>query len=81
MSADLSRLPKSHQRKARNILAALERGEPWATYRGKRLRHDRTVVTIPLGRRWRMILRDTGDGLEFVEACSHERYSRGAKPG
>lgn len=81
MIEDLSRLPKDRQRKARAILDGLARGEPLATYRGKRMRHDRTVVSVPLGRRWRIILRDTGDGLEFVAACSHERYSRGAKPG
>lgn len=77
---DLSRLPRKEQAKAAAILEALGRGEPVATYKGKRLRHDRSMVSVPVGRRWRLLLRDTADGLTFVRACSHEEYSKGAKP-
>src|SRR5690606_5996621 len=47
--------------RARMILSEIGKGAPWHQFNGKRLQHDRNVVSIPLGRRYRILFR-TDDG-------------------
>jgi len=70
-----SRVPKQVLEKARRIIYRLDAGQPYWKLRGKRMNHDRDVISIPVGRRWR-ILASWKDG-EAVpqEILSHERYN------
>ena len=77
----LTHLPnKGLVRRARTILAEIGRGAPWHQFNGKRLQHDRTIISVPLGRRYRIIFRaDSGTPVP-VEVMSHESYNA-TKPG
>ena len=77
----LRHLPsKGLVQRARMILDEIQRGAPWHQFNGKRLQHDRTIVSVPLGRRYRILFR-TDDGTPRpVEVLSHEAYN-GTKPG
>jgi hypothetical protein len=66
--------------RARLILAEIDKGAPWHQFNGKRLQHDRTIVSIPLGRRYRILFRTDEGAPRPVEVLSHEAYN-GTKPG
>jgi hypothetical protein len=66
--------------RARQILSEIDKGAPWHQFNGKRLQHDRNVVSIPLGRRYRILFRTDGGAPKPVEVLSHEAYN-GTKPG
>ena len=77
----LQHLPnKGLVRRARTILTEIGKGAPWHQFNGKRLQHDRNVVSIPLGRRYRIIFRTDDGAPQPVEVLSHENYN-GTKPG
>lgn len=77
----LAHLPnKGLVRRARVILAEMDAGAPWHQFNGKRLQHDRNVVSIPLGRRYRILFRTDDGAPKPVEVLSHEAYN-GTKPG
>ncbi len=77
---DLSTLPKNVVIKARRIIAGLESQRDYREYRGKRLRHDRFVISIPVTRHYRLLCRDRGSILVPEEVISHEDYNV-RKPG
>jgi hypothetical protein len=66
--------------RARTILAEIDKGAPWHQFNGKRLQHDRNVVSVPLGRRYRILFRTDDGAPKPVEVLSHEAYN-GTKPG
>lgn len=66
--------------RARQILQEIERGAPWHQFNGKRLQHDRTIVSVPLGRRYRILFRTDDGAPRPVEVLSHESYNA-TKPG
>lgn len=66
--------------RARQILQEIERGAPWHQFNGKRLQHDRTIVSVPLGRRYRILFRTDDGAPRPVEVLSHEAYNA-TKPG
>jgi hypothetical protein len=66
--------------RARLILGEIQRGAPWHQFNGKRLQHDRTIVSAPLGRRYRILFRTDEGAPRPVEVLSHEAYN-GTKPG
>ncbi|MBL7163814.1 MAG: hypothetical protein ISS57_14535 [Anaerolineales bacterium] len=69
------RVPKQVLKKARQVICRLDDGNPYWKLRGKRLNHDRDVISIPVGRRWR-ILALWQDGEAVPQAIlSHERYN------
>src|SRR5690606_17656439 len=77
----LAHLPnKGLVKRARTILAEMDKGAPWHQFNGKRLQHDRNVVSIPLGRRYRILFRTDDGAPKPVEVLSHEAYN-GTKPG
>ncbi len=73
------KIPNRIQARAKEIIAQISKGAPVARFHGKRLRNDRTVISIPIGRNWRLLLRSTREGLLFDQILSHEDYNR-AKP-
>lgn len=77
----LRHLPsKGLVQRARLILEEIQKGAPWHQFNGKRLQHDRTIVSVPLGRRYRILFRTDEGAPRPVEVLSHESYN-GTKPG
>jgi hypothetical protein len=77
----LRHLPsKGLVQRARLILGEIQKGAPWHQFNGKRLQHDRTIVSVPLGRRYRILFRTDEGAPRPVEVLSHESYN-GTKPG
>lgn len=73
---DLSGLPNTKLvKKARHILQAIAQGEPYINFKGKRLNHDRTIITVPLNRDYRLIFYDLENGLSPQKILSHEDYN------
>lgn len=77
---DLSDLPKNVVLKARNIIQGLQGQKDYRDFRGKRLRHDRLVISIPVTRNYRLICRDNGSVVNPEAVVSHEDYNV-CKPG
>lgn len=74
MSID-PKLPKHVQERAAHVAAKLRDGVSWLAFGGKRLHHDRTLISIPLGARYRLVARSCPDGIEPLEVMSHETYN------
>lgn len=77
---DLRPLPRHVVKKARSILKALDKQKDYRQFGGKRLRHNRTIISIPITRNYRMICRDYGNFVVPQEVLSHEDYNV-RKPG
>ncbi len=77
---DLTNLPTHVVLKARSIISALQEQKSYREFGGKRLRHNRLVVSIPVTRNYRMLCRDCGNFLVPKEVLSHEDYNI-CKPG
>ena len=77
---DLRELPNHVVVKARMVIAALKDNKHYTDFGGKRLRHDRLIISIPITRNYRMLCRDCGDVLIPQQVLSHEDYNV-RKPG
>ncbi len=77
---DLTNLPTHVIVKARVIIAALQDHKDYREFGGKRLRHNRWIISIPVTRNYRMICHDCGNFLVPQAVLSHEDYNVG-KPG
>jgi hypothetical protein len=77
---DLRSLPKNVVLKAREILQGLESRQDYREFHGKRLRHDRSIVSIPVTRNYRLLCRDSGSFLIPQAVMTHEEYNV-CKPG
>lgn len=77
---DLRILPKNVVLKARQIIDALQNSHNYRDFHGKRLRHDRMVISIPVTRNYRLLCRDQGSLIVPEAVVSHEDYNV-CKPG
>lgn len=78
---DVTHLPNIKvANKARKILHAINSGEPYTTFKGKRLRYDRSVISVPVNRDFRILYKDTCEGIVPLKVLDHETYN-GTKPG
>jgi hypothetical protein len=77
---DLSELPKKVVLKARMIIKGLQNHKDYRDFHGKRLRHDRFIISIPVTRNYRLICRDCGNFVNPEVVISHEDYNV-CKPG
>ncbi len=77
---DLKELPAHVVVKARMIIAGLESHKHYREFGGKRLRHNRRIISIPVTRNYRMICHDHGNFLIPQAVLSHEDYNID-KPG
>jgi hypothetical protein len=77
---DLRGLPDHVVVKARTILAALHQQKSYREFGGKRLRHNRLIISIPVTRNYRMLCEDHGSYLTPQRVLSHEDYNV-CKPG
>jgi len=67
---------RSDLRRAERYIKHLESGRSWQDIGGRRMKHDREIISIPVGRRFRITL-DTRTGEGLVQ--THEAYN-GTKP-
>ncbi len=77
---NLRNLPKNVVIKSRRIIEKLQIRSDYRQFHGKRLRHDRFVISIPVTRNYRLICRDCGNLLVPEAVVSHEDYNV-VKPG
>ncbi len=77
---DLKALPAHVVVKARVIIAGLEGQQNYRDFGGKRLRHNRWIISIPVTRNYRMICHDSGSLVVPYAVLSHEDYNVD-KPG
>lgn len=70
--------PNQLRQKAHNILRRiLDEGEPYTVFGGKRMQFSRSIISIPVGYRFRLVLTETDSGdKQPLEAMSHETYNR-----
>ena len=72
---NLRPFPKNVVLNARQILQGLANQEDYRNFHGKRLRHDRFIMSIPVTRHYRLIYRDHGSFLTPEAVVSHEDYN------
>ncbi|WP_240038720.1 MULTISPECIES: hypothetical protein [Okeania] len=72
---DLRGLPDYVVVKARSIISALNDNQSYREFGGKRLRHNRFIVSIPVTRNYRMICQDYGNFVIPQKVMSHEDYN------
>ncbi|MDJ0569564.1 MAG: hypothetical protein QNJ53_11015 [Pleurocapsa sp. MO_192.B19] len=77
---NLRNLPKNVVLKSRRIIQQLAEHPDYRQFHGKRLRHNRFVISIPINRSYRLLCRDRGQFLSPEAVISHEDYNI-AKPG
>ncbi|MDJ0636122.1 MAG: hypothetical protein QNJ34_23270 [Xenococcaceae cyanobacterium MO_188.B29] len=77
---DLRNLPKNVVVKSRRIIQQLQSQRDYRQFHGKRLRHNRLIISIPVTRSYRLICRDCGTLLIPEAVISHEDYNV-VKPG
>jgi hypothetical protein len=77
---DLRHLPDHVVLKARLIITRLQAQTSYREFGGKRLRHNRFIISIPVTRNYRMLCQDGSSGLIPQEVLSHEDYNV-CKPG
>ncbi|MCG2787709.1 MAG: hypothetical protein L6461_21695 [Anaerolineae bacterium] len=69
------RIPGNVLAKAQKLIQKIERGVPYTTFRGKRLSCNRNMISIPVGRKWRMLARDSPEGIQIFAVISHATYN------
>lgn len=77
---DLRGLPDYVVIKARAIIAGLIDQKSYRQFNGKRMKHNRLVVSIPVTRNYRMLCEDCGNFVLPQKVLSHEDYNV-CKPG
>lgn len=61
--------------RARRIITRLEAGTPYWQMHGKRLRWNRHIISIPVGRSWRILAEDAGGQVRARQVLSHASYN------
>lgn len=73
----LEGVPKPIAVKALQIMAALSSGTSYLAFRGKRLvaMGQRTVISVPIGRHYRLICKEQDHQLHYEAVITHEAYN------
>ena len=72
---DLQALPREIVVKARQTIQGLADGRDYREFSGKRLEHDRSIISIPVTRSYRMLCRAAGSTVTPVKVITHEEYN------
>lgn len=72
---DLRDLPRPVVEKARRVLQGIAEGRDYREFHGKRLNFDRRVISIPIGRDYRLVCHEGDHGIEPQAVMSHEDYN------
>jgi hypothetical protein len=74
-SIECDRLPENVLEKAESIVLRIENGEHFQRLGGKRMYFDKTLISIPVGMKYRIIARDANGQLSVKYVVTHERYN------
>jgi len=66
--------------KVRNIIKEIHNGVSYTHYKGKRMRYDRDVISVPVNRDYRLVFHVIEKKLQVHKLMSHEEYNV-KKPG
>lgn len=79
----LDGIPRSVAEKILHTIAALNNGKSYVDFKGKRLRTmgQREVISVPIGRRYRLVCLEQDQGLTFLEVLTHEQYNNRLSSG
>lgn len=69
---DVAHIPLDVQKKAAKIIQQIEGGTPLFMLGIQRMKWDKTISSIAIGFKWRLVLRDR----EARKLLSHEDYNR-----
>jgi hypothetical protein len=69
------RLPRHIRARAEALVLKLRAGATWLDLGGHKLNHDRTLVSIPLGVRYRLVARIESGAIVPLSVMSHETYN------
>ena len=67
--------PAQVLRKARKLVEQLEAGAPYWKLHGKRMAWNRALISIPIGRKWRLMAEDMGGQIVPKQVISHAKYN------
>ena len=68
--------PKATKAKAQEVARQIREGTSVSFFKGQRLRHDRSIISIPIGYSWRLVCLDTEGGVEVKGLFTHEEYNK-----
>ena len=68
------RIPLVVLERARKVVERIECGESYLSVHGKRLVLNHRRISIPLGRKWRLLADEEDDQLSFRAVMSHQTY-------
>ena len=71
----VNRTPGVVLRKARRLVEQLEAGAPYWKLHGKRMAWNRALISIPIGRKWRLMAEDVDGHILPKQVISHARYN------
>lgn len=66
--------------KARKIIKSIHQGDCYTLFKGKRMKYDRNIISVPVNNDFRLIYKDLSSGLILQALLSHEEYNS-RKPG
>jgi len=72
---DLDKLPRQVVEKALAIIDHLQQGKSYSIFVGSKRLQKREVISIPVGRSYRMLCLDEGGRIVPVDVLSHEAYN------
>ena len=67
-------IPPDVLERARKVVERIEGGESYLSVHGKRLVLNHRRISIPLGRKWRLLADEEDDQLSFRAVMSHQTY-------
>jgi hypothetical protein len=78
---DLRLLPRPDLvTKARQIVRDIQETRNYLPYKGKRLNHDRSIISVPLNHDYRILFQARAGAIVPLKVLSHEAYNT-TKPG
>ncbi len=79
----LGHLPKSVAEKTLYLIANIRVGKTYMEFRGKRMKTigQRHIISIPVGKHYRLIISDKWNKLQYLEVISHELYNKRLSSG
>ena len=79
----LEHLPTDVAEKTLQVIVDVQKGTSYLEFKGKRLTAmgQRHIISIPIGRSYRLICSGHEEEIEFVEAISHENYNNRLSSG
>ncbi len=74
---DTRRVPLDVQEKASDIIGDIERGKNlFMNYRAQRLQFNRSVISVAVKNKWRLLADDSTGEIKWTALLSHEAYNK-----